>query len=232
MKNTISSLFAASALALAVGLSAGCSTTTPTINTATDARVSFDGLNEVTGTNVDEAWARVDLDLTPYSKIMLESVGIEYRPDGETRKSSMARSTATHFEVTDVQKERLESIMRDAFVNELGKSQKYTLVSESGPDVLLLRGGLLDVVSFVPPDTIGRSEVFLREVGEATLVLELHDSVTEAILARIIDRRAAEAPGQDIRWSNNVNNATEVRRLANYWARALRESLDTFEGWN
>ena len=222
----------AGALALTALLAAGCSTSTPTINTAADARVSFDGLNEVIGTTADEAWARADLDLSGYSKIMLESVGIEYRPDGEKRRSSMARSTATHFEVTEARKQRFEDILRESFVNELGKSTKYTLVTEPGADVLLIRGGLLDVVSFVPPDTVGRSEVYLRQVGEATLVLELHDSVTEAILARVIDRRAAEAPGQDLRWSNNVRNATEVRRLADYWARRLRESLDTFNGWD
>ena len=89
---------------------------------------------------------------------------------------------------------------------------------------------MLDVVSFVPPEPVGRSDVYLRSVGEATLVVELRDSITNAILARSVDRRAAERPGQDLQWSNPVNNRAEVRRLARRWATRLRENLDAFLG--
>ncbi len=64
-----------------------------------------------------------------------------------------------------------------------------SVADEAVPDVLLIRGALLDVVSYVPPDNIsGRGSVFLSSVGEATLVIELRDSITNAILARAIDR--------------------------------------------
>ena len=53
--------------------------------------------------------------------------------------------------------------------------------------VLLVMGGLLDVVSFVPPDPVGGwSEVYLSRVGEATLVLEIRDSITQTTLATAI----------------------------------------------
>ena len=49
-----------------------------------------------------------------------------------------------------------------------------------------------------------------------------------AILARSIDRRAAEQMGGMMTESNRVTNAAEVRRLVRFWGRRLREGLDGF----
>ena len=73
-----------------VALLAGCASQ-PTLNTSSDANKSFDGLYPIEGGQVDRAWARADLDLSGYSKMMLQSAGIHYRPvkankNGSTRK--------------------------------------------------------------------------------------------------------------------------------------------------
>lgn len=220
-------LFLASVFTLII---AGCATPPPTVDTSAEAEMTFDGLYPVSNSRADAAWARPDIDLTPYSKIMLQGVGIEYRPGGETGRSLSSRSSGGPFEVTEAQKDGFEALMRETFLEELGKSEHFTIVTEPGPDVLLVRGALLDVVSYVPPETVGRSEVYLSRVGEATLVLELRDSITEAILARAVDRRAAEQVGDTFIRSNRVSNATEIRRLARTWARLLRERLDEYGG--
>lgn len=208
----------------------GCATPAPTVDTSAEADMTFDGLFPVTNSRADAAWARPNVDLSPYSKVMLQGVGVEYRPGGETGRSMSARSSSEHFEVTEAQKDRFEALMRETFIDELGKSKHFTVVTEAGPDVLLVRGALLDVVSYVPPETVGRSDIYLSRVGEATLVLELRDSITEAILARAVDRRAAEQVGGTMMQSNRVTNATEVRRMARSWARLLRERLDEYGG--
>ena len=111
----------------------------------------------------------------------------------------------------------------------MAKSEKFTIVDEAGPDVLVVWGGLLDVTSYVPPDNVaGRSEIYLSTVGAATLVLELRDSETNTILARSVDRRAAERQSGQMTSSNRVTNASEVRRLVRFWARRLRDGLDGF----
>jgi len=56
-------------------------------------------------------------------------------------------------------------------------------------------------------------------------VLEIRDSITQTVLVRVIDRRAAESSG-DFTASNRVTNRAEVRRLAKSWARLLRTRLD------
>ena len=207
---------------------AGCTASAPTVDTSAEDSMTFDGLYPVRNSRADAAWARPDVDLTQYSKIMLEGVEAEYRPGGESGRSYLARTTKSHYEVTEEQKAGFEATMREAFVEELARSERFTIVNEPGPDVLLIRGGLLDVVSYVPPDPIGtRSDIYLSRVGEATLVIELRDSITETILARAVDRRAAERV-VGMTQSNRVQNRAEVRRLAKTWARMLREQLDEF----
>lgn len=213
---------------VAVAAFAGCTASAPTVDTSAEDEMTYDGLYPVRNSRADVAWARPDVDLSQYSKIMLESVGVEYRPGGESGRSYLARTTKSHYEVTEKQKESFEATLRDAFVEELARSNRFTIVNEPGPDVLLISGGLLDVVSYVPPDPIGsRSDIYLSRVAEATLVLELRDSITEAILARAVDRRAAERVA-GMSQSNRVQNSAEVRRLAQTWGRMLREQLDEF----
>jgi hypothetical protein len=103
-------------------------------------------------------------------------------------------------------------------------------MNEKGPDVLTLWGGLIDVVSFVPPERAARGDVFLSSVGEATLVIELRDSLSRATLARVMDRRAASRTGTAMS-SNPVTNWAEVRNVARRWANLVRTRLDASVDW-
>lgn len=212
---------------LVLGLAA-CAGSAPTIDTSAEAEVTYDGLMPVKGGTADKAWARPGVDISQYSKIRLQGVGIEYRPGGESGRTYTARTRADHYEVTERQRAEFEKEVWEAFREELARSKHFKLVDENGPDVLLIKGALLDVVSYVPPEPIGRGEIFLSQIGEATLVLELRDSITQATLARAIDRRAAERGGGELMRSNRVTNRAEVRRLAKAWARSLRTRLDEF----
>ena len=219
----------ASGIALLVLGLAGCASSTPTIDMSPEAEVTFDGLHEVKGGRADQAWARPGIDITQYSKIMLQGAGIEYRPGGEAGRTWHARSSGGPYEVTEAQKEAFQEILVEKFLEELGKSEHFAVVNEPGPDVLLIKGAVLDVVSYVPPEPTGRVDVYLSSVGEATLLLELRDSITEAILARAVDRRAAESSSiTGLTESNRVSNTVEIRRLAGAWGRLLREQLDEF----
>jgi hypothetical protein len=220
---------------IAIGVSctalflAGCVASNPTIDMSPEAEVTFDGLHEVKGGRADQSWAKPGVDLTQYSKIILQGAGIEYRTGGQSGNSMIARSRGGPYEVTDDQKSRLRALVIEGFFEELDKSEHFTIVAESGPDVLAVRAALLDVVSWVPPEPAGRGGVYITQVGEATLVLELRDSITDAILARSVDRRAVEADGfGDLSYSSQVSNEADVRRVIRSWARLLRESLDTY----
>ncbi|MCH8306691.1 MAG: DUF3313 family protein [Proteobacteria bacterium] len=228
MKKTSSVLRLATPLIFAVVLVA-CTTAPPTIQTGPDAELSFDGLHKVDNSQADVAWARPDFDISGYTKIWLVGAGIEYRQVKDRGRSTIARSQGGPYFIDDKSRAQFEELVGKVFKEEFEKIEKYELVDGPGPDVLMIRGGLLDVTSYVPPDPIGgRSYIYLSSVGEATLVLELRDSETGTILARSVDRRAAETIGGTFTRSNSVTNSAEARRLIRFWATRLREGLDGF----
>ena len=206
----------------------GCSTAPPTAQTGADAEISFDGLHKYDNTRVDAAWAVPDLDLSSYHKILPVNVGIEYRDVKNKGRTTMARSGSGPFFIDDKARAEFEALVPKVMMEELLKSTRFTLATEPGPGTLLVSGGLLNVTSMVPPDIAGRSRVYLSSVGDATLVLEIRDSVTNAILARAVDRRAAETIGGSFTMSNSVTNSAEVRRLIRDWGKLVREGLEGF----
>jgi len=221
-------LMLVTAILFAVG-SVGCATKPPTAQTGPDAEVTFDGLHKFDNTRVDAAWAVPDFDLSGYWKILPVNLGIEYREVKNRGNTATARSRGGPYFIDDKARAEFEALVDEIVMEELQKSSRFEIVDEPGPGTLIVGGGLLDVVSMVPPDPMsGRSRIYLSSVGEATLVLELRDSESNRILARAVDRRAAEPIGNTFTQSNTVTNNAEVRRLIRHWGTLVREALEGF----
>jgi hypothetical protein len=71
------------------------------------------------------------------------------------------------------------------------------------------------------------TEVFLSSVGEATLVLELRDSLSGETIYRAADRRPIERTGGQAIHANTVTTWSEVRRWARRWATQIVDGLDS-----
>lgn len=208
-----------------------CAPAQPSVQTGPDAEVTYDGLHRVDKSTTDAVWMKPDLDLSGYTKLMVVGAGMSFKPvDEDGQRWWPGRSTETDFPISEENRKRLQQEMRTAFEEELSKLERYELVNEPGQGVLMLAGALIDVVSKVPPvdECPGRCDVYLTQIGEATLVLELRDSVTNEVLVRAVDRRAAEAFG----WPTEASSVTvwsEVRQLARSWARLVRQRLEEFD---
>lgn len=211
-----------------------CSSPPPTIEQGPGAELTFDGLHKVDNARFAEAWADPDIDYTVYNKILPEKAFFEFRAVKKSSTTGLQRtsSSQTEYWIDDKDKQRLIAEVTAIFSEELGKSTRFTIATEPGPDVLIIRGGLHDIVSLVPPEMTGRGEIYLRSVGEATLILEAVDSMSGETIFRAMERRSAErlggsgAPGT-MMVSNTVTTWAEVRRLARRWATTLREGLDS-----
>jgi len=136
----------------------------------------------------------------------------------------------SEFPIGEKERENLEKMARDIFVEEMAKIKSFEFVdadTNNAADVLYVRAGLLDVVSRVPPEPMGRTDVYLDSVGQATLVIELVDAESDTVLARAIDVRAAgsNTAGPPIR-SNSVVNSSEVKRLLRTWSETLRSAIE------
>ncbi len=205
----------------AYALTADAAPKAPRIQTGPDAEVSFDGLHRVDDSVMDMAWAIPTLDLTGYNKLIVVRGGFAYR---EVDDPGRYDRSATEFPIEPESRARFEEEVGEVFRDELAKIENWEYVTEPGPDVLVLVGYMIDIVSAVPPDTIGRSRIYLSRVGEATLVLELRDSTSNQVLARSLDRRGAD-PAWPVE-ASRVTTLAEVRRLARTWARILVKRLD------
>jgi hypothetical protein len=217
------------AIALAA-VATGCSST-PEFQTGPDAEVTADGLTRLDRTVMDAVWARTDLDFTGINKVRFRSLGVEYRNvdgpySGRAGTTSARASTQnrSEFQLDEDTRALFEEEISGAFLDEINRSDVFTVVDHSGPDVLDIHVGLLDVVSRVPPETVGRSRIFIDRVGEATLVLEVRDSVSNTALVRAVDRRAAET--STMTESTPPRNRAEVRRLGRRWGQILRDGID------
>ena len=201
----------------------------PTIQTGPDAEVTFDGLHRVDNSQAEFAWARPDFDISTYSKIWPVSEGFEYRQTTNEGRTEAQRNRGGPFVIPQDARDRFEAMAGEIFQEELSQVENWEFVTEPGPDVLILRGAMLDIFTNVPPERTGsRSNIFVSDVGRATLLLELRDSQTNTALARSVDTRWAERPGGTMMDSNRVTNMSEARRLIRRWAVRLRESLDGF----
>ena len=146
--------------------SGGAAPKQPRIETGPDAEVTHDGLTRVQKSVADAAWVKPTCDLTPYKKLMVVSQGV---PSASSNRSAISRrARSPSFPVKEENKERLTEL-KTAFSEELAKLERYQLVAAPGPDVLLLVGAVIDVVSNVPPDVdsarFGRGGVYLTSVA-------------------------------------------------------------------
>jgi hypothetical protein len=216
-------------LATTAAILTGCATPAPTIQTGPDAETTHDGLVLVNNSAFKAAWVDPTIDLSGYNKIMPGGAEFEYRAVRESSGTSVRRSSANEFYIDEKARQKLQDLADEIFNEELIKTTRFTMVDSPGPDVLIVRGAMLDIVSRVPPDIVGRGEIYLDRVGEVTLVLELVDSTSGEVLARAAERAAAQPAGSSGMRSNSVTNMSEVRRLFRRWAVRLREALDNFQ---
>jgi len=204
-----------------------CSSAPPALQTGPGAEYTFDGLVRVDNARFRSAWADPEVDFSQYNKVMSGGAQFEFRAVSKTAgRTLMSRGSQREFWISDANRDKLVDTVSAVFKEELSKAQGWEVAEEVGPDVLILRGALLDIVSFVPPEMTGRSEIYLSSVGEATLVIEGVDSMSGEVLFRAVDRRSIESSGNMIR-ANAVTTWSEVRRWARRYATILREGLES-----
>lgn len=136
------------------------------------------------------------------------------------------------FGIADNDRELFETTVSEAFLKEIQKARKFEIVEvdDITESTIIMRGAVLDIVSFVPPPHTGRSDIYLASIGEATLVLELIDAKTGEVAAVVAERRRLQSgTGQIDTFSMPTNRATvigDIRRWARRSAVILRDALD------
>ena len=205
----------------------GCTSAPPAIQTGPEAQRTFDGLVRVDNSRFREAWADPEVDFKLYNKVMAGGARFEFRAVSKRAgQTQVSRKNQREFWLSDAKRDRLVATVSEVFKEELSKAQRWEVAEEAAPDVLILRGALLDIVSFVPPEMVGRNNIYLSSVGQATLVLEGIDSISGEVVFRAVERRNIE-PAGGITRANTETTWSEVRRWARRYAKILREGLES-----
>ncbi len=203
-----------------------CTSAPPALQTGPDAEYTFDGLVRVDNSRFRDAWADPEIDFSQYNKVMSGGAKFQFRAVSKTAgRSSLSRGNRSEFWISDANRDKLVHTVSEIFKEELSQAQGWEVAEDVGPDVLILYGELLDIVSFIPPEMKGRGEIYLSSVGEATLDVEGIDSMSGEVVFRAVDRRSAAA-NRMVR-ATTVTTWSEVRRWALRQARILREGLES-----
>jgi hypothetical protein len=173
-------------------------------------------------------WVHPDADITRYSKLYLWDAVFQFREGGETSSGTTigtSRGDQAPYAVRDESKKKFEQVVSDSFVKALGQSKIFEVVDEVGPNTLIVRAAVLDIVSDVPPTRTGVNDVYLAAVGEATFVFELFDAETGVIQARVAERRRIQPPGRMNEVSSVPANSATVWSDVKLWANDVGQDV-------
>ena len=184
-------------------------------------------LEKVKRARFRETYVNTNIDFTRYSRVYLGDAHFDYRDVGAAKRyrSNTVRHTGkSEFGISEKDRRNFERLVDEAFIKELNKG-KFEIVETLDANTMIMRGAVVDIVSRVPPEYRGSSEVYLANVGEATLVLEFLDGSTGEVLARIAERGRIGGSGGHLP-ANSVTINSDIRRWAASAAKRLRSELD------
>lgn len=171
-------------------------------------------------------YAAVDplADFATYTRVIIDPVEVSFPEDWPSSRPGSSFKPAER----DVERLRQEiaAVVYEGFVDEIREGERYQLVEDAGPGTLRIHAQLVDVRLNAPNfPTPGRTEQFARSAGEWTLVAELVDAESGAVVARLVDRWVDREEPQ-LRWMTRADNVRALWRATETWARAVRRHLD------
>lgn len=188
-----------------------------------------EGLQRAEVKGVDAVYRRPEANLTPYNKLLVRPVYVEFSKNWKPEQNSEL------YRMNEPDREQirqdLAKLFAEVMVKELETEGGYQLVTEAAADVLEVRPAIVNLYITAPDvsmQTAGRVRTYTADSGEMTLIVELRDSVTGTLLARAFDRR--EGDNMMWQWTTSVTNSADARRIITSWADTLRNALDKARG--
>jgi hypothetical protein len=190
----------------------------------------WDGLQRVKSKRLDLVFLAPGADFRAYRRVMLDPTEIAFRKNWLRDYNSARTGLSGRVSDADVQRVITEGgKAATALFTEAFNAGGYPVVAEPAEDVLRVRTGVINL-SITAPDikTAGRSYSFAQEAGQATLVIEVRDSMTGAILGRAVDTRLAGDSTAMMR--NSVTNRSDFRQLVKTWAKNSVKGMEVLKG--
>lgn len=191
-------------------------------------QVSPEGLQLQKSKDARLVYLRPGATFDQYDRILLLDSYVEFAKNWqrEQNASTMGLEGRVTSQDMDRMKAAVAAAFREQFAKELQKGG-YQIVDAPAPDVLTLRPAILDLRVTAPDlQRTGLDTTIVRSAGQMTLYLELWDSSTSTILARIMDAQADKFGGV----ANRASNKAAMDDILRDWAAKLRKHLDAVHG--
>ena len=176
-----------------------------------------EGLVAVQSRNLDELYLRPNADLAAYRKVLIDPVRAEIRGDWQ-KNLNYTRNVSRWVGPEDAQRiaadvaSTLESTIAETY-----KARGYEIAAAPELGVLRLSARIADLYVNAPdrfsPWTV---KTFTRDAGQATLLLEARDAVSDTLLARVVHHGIAREISR-INMAGDVSNRFWFEALFRRW---------------
>ena len=181
--------------------------------------VEWDGLRRVESKRLNYVYLQPGADFRGYTKVIVDPTEVAFRKNWARDYNRSSRDLDGRVSDQEVQQAISKGVVAasDIFV-EAWRKGGYEIASQPGPDVLRVQTAVVNI-SVAAPDvrTSSASHSFSDEAGQATLVVEVKDSLTGAVLGRAIDQ--AIVGDNTVAWRTRVSNRADFREVVEHWAR-------------
>ena len=190
---------------------------------------TWDGLVAVKAKRLDAAFLAPGADFRPYTKLMVDPTQAAFHKDwmknmNDRRDMTRIVNSEQAQEMLEAAKTNFAEVFKEAF-----SKAGYTIVDKPGPDVLRVTPGVVNLYVNAPDVmAAGRTTSFTANAGEATMLLEVRDSQSNALLGRVLDRRETR-DSVGMQTANRVTNTADFRLLFKSWASGCVKGLETLK---
>ena len=193
---------------------------------AEDVPTEWDGLVKVNSRNFDAVYLAPGVNFASYTKVMIDPTEAAFHRNWQRNYNSSV--VGLEGRITDGDARRALELVQSGFQEEFREAYVaagYQVVTEPGADVLRLRTAVLNIRVTAPDQmTAARTRTFAEDTGEATLVIEARDSMSNALLGRSVDRRLIGG-NSAVLWRNRASNRADFSRVFRSWAEKSAQAL-------
>ena len=218
------SVFPGKIIALLLTAIAFAAISTLTVQSTDAPEISHDGLHLDSDSDVALLYVKPNADFSVYDQFLMLDAYVAFKKNWQRNTKVAGRRVSNK----DMEKIKAEAavLLHESFKKELDENGGYRFVNKADDSVMIIRPALIDLEITAPDIAVaGRVQQYVASAGAATIYLELFDSVSGEILARIIDRRRMQNYGY-ARWANSVTNRADAARMFRRWAVLLRTGMD------
>jgi hypothetical protein len=178
---------------------------------------SADSLVKVKPRQMEMAWLLPGADFRPYKKVIISRTQVAFRQnwlkDYNLNSGGVGNwvSQDQANQIMAAAQTNFDDVFADAF-----KKAGYEVVTTAGPDVLRVNSSILDLNVNAPLGGSTGQMSWIITAGDAALIVEVRDTMTNALLGRVADRRATQDLGRQL--ASTATNIYDFRLLFNLWA--------------